>query len=196
MTCCIQWWPSRAISSYHISKATMQLSQFRPQVSQFNETNKDFSFKCQLASCGAKLTYWRSQLSTDLQSTLSTPNLQPFCLKYSLFSATLSHQSQLAFFKIYNNYQSTNVCMLTGNHPGCSLNELQALKGDGLQPYLGADILRKMGLSDLTSKGKAKRAASDKSYPADISHKSHTYFPLHIYKWLLQPSTNSWQQFL
>ena len=78
--------------------------------------------------------------------------------------------------------------MLTGNHPGCSLNELQALKGDGLQPYFRADILRKMGLSDLTSKGRAKRGASDKSYPAGISHKSHTYFPLRIYKWLLQPS--------
>ena len=45
--CYIWWWPSRAISIYHISKATMQLSQFRPKVSQFNETNKDFSFKCQ-----------------------------------------------------------------------------------------------------------------------------------------------------
>lgn len=56
--CYIRWWPSRAISIYHIPKATMQLSQFRPQVSQFNETNKSFSFKCQLASCEAKLTDW------------------------------------------------------------------------------------------------------------------------------------------
>ena len=93
--CCIWWWPSRAISIYHTSKAIMQLSQFRPKVSQFNETNKDFSFKCQWHHVKQNwLTDWRSQLSTDLQSILSTPNLQPFGLKYSLFSATLSHQSQ------------------------------------------------------------------------------------------------------
>lgn len=42
--CCIWWWPSKAISVYHISTATMQLSQFMPQVSQFNETNEDFFF--------------------------------------------------------------------------------------------------------------------------------------------------------
>ena len=71
--------------------------------------------------------------------------------------------------------------MLTGNHPGCSLNELQALKGDGLQPYFRADILRKMGLSDLTSKEKQKEQLLTKATlltsaasPTPISHYTFT----------------------
>jgi hypothetical protein len=37
--CCIWSWSNRTITVCHISKATMQLSQFSPKVSQFNETN-------------------------------------------------------------------------------------------------------------------------------------------------------------
>lgn len=41
---------------------------------------------------------------------------------------------------------------------------------------------------DLTSKEKAKDVASDKNLPAEISHNSQSYFLVHIYKWLSQPS--------
>lgn len=109
--CCLRSWLSRAITVYHIRTATMQLRQFRPEVSQFNETNKVLQKKKVFWHHMKQnwLTDWTSQFSADLHSILSISTCSHFVWGTACFQLHYLTRANEHFFKICYNYQGANV---------------------------------------------------------------------------------------